>query len=94
MQENRPSLACAIWNEQDESKRVSRQNLLECRKITRRRQISNEMSASRLEFAITGQLGERRREGRYQGREPSKSMSTNFRAFAGQWSALPAAERP
>jgi hypothetical protein len=34
------------------------------------------------------------RIGVYQGREPCKSMSTNFRAFAGQSSALPAVERP
>jgi hypothetical protein len=30
----------------------------------------------------------------YQGREPCKRISTNFRAFAGQSSALPAVERP
>jgi hypothetical protein len=29
-----------------------------------------------------------------QGREPCKRISTNFRAFAGQSSALPAVERP
>jgi 2,4-dienoyl-CoA reductase-like NADH-dependent reductase (Old Yellow Enzyme family) len=30
----------------------------------------------------------------YQGREPCRRISTNFRAFAGQSSALPAVERP
>jgi hypothetical protein len=35
-----------------------------------------------------------RHKSAYQGRAPCKSMSTNFRAFAGQSSALPAVERP
>jgi hypothetical protein len=30
----------------------------------------------------------------HQGREPCKRISTNFRFFAGQSSALPAVERP